>query len=378
MSTKLLLNESPLVVQPSLAVLLGLNEALVLQQIHYWLNPKFNKNYEEGRHWVHKTYRQWTMELPFFSEKTMRRVITNLERQGLLLSRSLARRFNRTKSYTIDYEVLEDLSQGRAHPQNDQHHATGQNDHIDLPAKRDYTRDQREEKGAQEACLNTQDQGSEGTATEGLGAGGHEEAIDLRPHGQKGRGAGGQNDQMDVVRLTRSYKEEKITKKITFPPPPSSSTALAKRHEEEEEEEKLKEVKNLRSEDQTLDMQPSGSERVPHHAPLSSVSVQEETVQERIPQEKTHQEKSPQAITPQDQAHQALSDPTLPARALKIWNEVVQSARGDRDVYLSPKRQRTLSQVLPHFFKQDLNAFRAMCVHLADLLSFHLKLVHQL
>lgn len=359
MSAKLLLNESPLVVQPSLAVLLGLNEALVLQQIHYWLNPKFNKNYEEGRHWVHKTYRQWTMELPFFSEKTMRRVITNLERQGLLLSRSLARRFNRTKSYTIDYEILDELSQGRAHPQNDQHHATGQNDHIDLPAKRDPKRDHREEKGTQEACQNTQDQSSEGTATEGLGA-------------------GGQSDQMEVVNLTRSYKEEKITKKITSPPPPSSSTALAKRHEEEEEEEKLKEVKNLRSEDQTLDMQPSGSERVPHHAALSAVSRQEETVQAGDPQEDIRQEESPQAITPQDQAHQALSDPTLPARALKIWNEVVQGARGDRDVYLSPKRQRTLSQVLPRFFKQDLNAFRAMCLHIADLLSFHLKLVHQL
>jgi len=37
LSSSLLINESPLQVLPSLAVLVGLNEAIVLQQTHYWI-----------------------------------------------------------------------------------------------------------------------------------------------------------------------------------------------------------------------------------------------------------------------------------------------------------------------------------------------------
>ena len=35
--SRLLIKESPVMIIPSLAVKIGLNEAVVLQQIHYWL-----------------------------------------------------------------------------------------------------------------------------------------------------------------------------------------------------------------------------------------------------------------------------------------------------------------------------------------------------
>ena len=41
-SSKLLIDEPPLQVLPSLALKIGLNEAIILQQVHYWLNPKLN------------------------------------------------------------------------------------------------------------------------------------------------------------------------------------------------------------------------------------------------------------------------------------------------------------------------------------------------
>jgi hypothetical protein len=54
---KLLMNEDPLVIVPSLSVRIGLNEAIVLQQIHYWL---CTSNHEiEGRKWVPNTYENW-------------------------------------------------------------------------------------------------------------------------------------------------------------------------------------------------------------------------------------------------------------------------------------------------------------------------------
>ncbi|WP_306465184.1 hypothetical protein [Thermaerobacillus caldiproteolyticus] len=37
MSTRPLLNEGTLVILPSLAANVGLNESIILQQLHYWL-----------------------------------------------------------------------------------------------------------------------------------------------------------------------------------------------------------------------------------------------------------------------------------------------------------------------------------------------------
>lgn len=48
-----LLDSHPLVLNKQLAVILGLNEALILQQVHYWIeiNKKNNRNFQEGRYW---------------------------------------------------------------------------------------------------------------------------------------------------------------------------------------------------------------------------------------------------------------------------------------------------------------------------------------
>lgn len=45
--SKLLISESPLLVLPSLAETIGLNEAIVLQQIHFWTSKE--KHYKNGR-----------------------------------------------------------------------------------------------------------------------------------------------------------------------------------------------------------------------------------------------------------------------------------------------------------------------------------------
>jgi hypothetical protein len=45
---KLLIDSSTLIVLPTLATLIGLNEAIVLQQIHYWTNKYEN---DEEKKW---------------------------------------------------------------------------------------------------------------------------------------------------------------------------------------------------------------------------------------------------------------------------------------------------------------------------------------
>jgi hypothetical protein len=108
MASQLLINEHPLQVLPSLATAIGLNEAIVLQQVHYWLNPRFNKNFFEGQHWVHNTYEKWKQQFPFWSERTVKRTVMSLEEYGLLVS-FITRDFKKTKYYTIDYDRLNQI-----------------------------------------------------------------------------------------------------------------------------------------------------------------------------------------------------------------------------------------------------------------------------
>jgi len=119
--TKLLINEHPLIVLPTLAVKVGLNESIILQQIHYWLDPRTNKNIKEGKYWVYNTYSQWQKQFPFLSEITIKRSIAGLEKRGLLISKNYNHNsFHKLKWYTINYEKLSELEDSiEANPSNE-------------------------------------------------------------------------------------------------------------------------------------------------------------------------------------------------------------------------------------------------------------------
>lgn len=108
-SSTLLINEPPLQVLPTLAKLIGLNEAIILQQIHYWVNtPKIGKEHK-GRRWVYNSIRAWQEDnFPFWSEATIKRAITNLKKQKLILTANLnTEQYDRTTWYSIDYDALD-------------------------------------------------------------------------------------------------------------------------------------------------------------------------------------------------------------------------------------------------------------------------------
>ena len=105
MTSKLIPSSSMLLVLPELAQKFGLNAAIVLQQVHYWLNPKLNSNIHQGKHWVYNTYEQWQQQFPFWSHATIRRIVSELEKQGLLIS-FIKRNPNTVKYYSIDYDEL--------------------------------------------------------------------------------------------------------------------------------------------------------------------------------------------------------------------------------------------------------------------------------
>ena len=110
--SRLLFNKPPLTLDSDLAVMIGGWEAVVLQQIHYWLeiNREANRNFKDGHHWTFNTYEAWQKQFPWLSTKTIKRVITNLEKLNLLITDNFnALKIDRTKWYRINYEVLYSL-----------------------------------------------------------------------------------------------------------------------------------------------------------------------------------------------------------------------------------------------------------------------------
>lgn len=75
---------SVLVFDPQEAVEHGLNEAIVIQQMRYWLSKPAETR--EERDWIYNSYDQWQAQFPFWSVRTVRRTIESLEAKGLVIS----------------------------------------------------------------------------------------------------------------------------------------------------------------------------------------------------------------------------------------------------------------------------------------------------
>lgn len=117
----LLLSEPPLMCMPSLAVLFGnSDEAIILQQIHYWLLR--SNNVEDGYKWVYNSMENWQKQFPWIqSPKTLRKYFRDLEKRGLLVTGNYnKKKFDRTKWYRIDYDAFSNLVNplGKPYPTN--------------------------------------------------------------------------------------------------------------------------------------------------------------------------------------------------------------------------------------------------------------------
>lgn len=120
--SKLLFDEYPLIILPRLAVLVGLNEAIVLQQLNYWLQK--SNHVHDGKRWIYNTYEQWQEQFLFWSIPTIKRAFTVLrkpyaskgegdtrvERGALVLVARFNRAgFDKTNWWSIVYPEVERL-----------------------------------------------------------------------------------------------------------------------------------------------------------------------------------------------------------------------------------------------------------------------------
>lgn len=109
-SSKLLIPSHPLQVIPELAVIIGLADALVLQQIHYWLLKYGNDHH--NRKWIYNTLDEWQTQFPFWSKKTIQRTLKRLvDRKLVRVGKFNKKNWDRTNWYSINYEALAKLEE---------------------------------------------------------------------------------------------------------------------------------------------------------------------------------------------------------------------------------------------------------------------------
>lgn len=107
--SSLLIDDYPILVLPKLATEIGLNEAIILQQMHYWINK--SNHIHDNKRWIYNSYKEWEQHFPFWSNATIRRTISSLEKQELVLVGNYNKAgFDKTKWYSINYSKLEGVS----------------------------------------------------------------------------------------------------------------------------------------------------------------------------------------------------------------------------------------------------------------------------
>ena len=114
---KVLVNDKQLLVSHSLAVRIGVEEALFLQLLHYRLEK--NGVEKEGHIWYRQTYEGWAKQCSYWNITKVKRLITKLERYQLILSSNKLNSFvtDRSKWYRIDYEKIDKLLQKKVYTQ---------------------------------------------------------------------------------------------------------------------------------------------------------------------------------------------------------------------------------------------------------------------
>jgi len=105
----LLMDEPPVVVQPSLVRALGgMPEAAVVQQLHYWTQRATREH--EGQSWVYKTYDDWSAELGL-TTKAARGALNRLRTKGVAVGiQNPTDPRDRTLWWRVDYQQLDALA----------------------------------------------------------------------------------------------------------------------------------------------------------------------------------------------------------------------------------------------------------------------------
>ncbi len=148
MSSALLIDEPLLCYQPALVRRLGLADAAIVQQLHYWL--RVSTNIVEGEQWVYKTYDDWAAEIGI-SAKAVRGACDRLRKSGVVLAiQSPLDARDKTLWWRIDYAKLrgdEPEPSGRPSAPEGSPTAARGSSHAGVPGRTENTSETKKENG---------------------------------------------------------------------------------------------------------------------------------------------------------------------------------------------------------------------------------------
>lgn len=129
MSEYLLIDGTQIPVTSELAQVVGLNEAIVLQEVYYWckVNKREKRPTHDGYYWVYNSYRGWKENhFPWWSVSTIRRTFEKLEAYNLLVVGNYNRsKMDQTKWYRVNFPVLAETIKSSPFAQNEQMDMSG-------------------------------------------------------------------------------------------------------------------------------------------------------------------------------------------------------------------------------------------------------------
>lgn len=105
-------NGKCIILYASLAQKLGLNEAIIVQQLHFLLGLPGGRTIN-GEHWIFNTYEQWQRDhFPFWSLNTIQRTFTTLESMMVVESCQPDGAKSRKKYYRLNHGMWAKLMKG--------------------------------------------------------------------------------------------------------------------------------------------------------------------------------------------------------------------------------------------------------------------------
>ncbi|MER2155804.1 MAG: conserved phage C-terminal domain-containing protein [Solibacillus sp.] len=114
---KLLVDGRQLFLSQDLAVRIGIEEALFLQQLYYRLETRGVE--KEGHIWYRQTYQGWAKQCPQWNIRKIKRLVMKLERYQIIISSNKFNSFktDRSKWYRIDYGKIDQIVQSEVYTQ---------------------------------------------------------------------------------------------------------------------------------------------------------------------------------------------------------------------------------------------------------------------
>jgi len=159
--SKYLEEDHPIIIKRNIArALQSDRQAYFLQQVKYWIGvnmrkPKNQAYYNDGRWWMYNTLDEWHDQFPWLSVMTIRRIIDELKKNGLLITGNYnKKKYDKTVWYSIDERKLDELIDEHMTVCSKRTHGSVQNEHMDLVKKNTPIPEITQEINAESGALN--------------------------------------------------------------------------------------------------------------------------------------------------------------------------------------------------------------------------------